>query len=578
MEFYSGLGFLILFATIGGALAIRFKQPAVLGLLVMGAIVGPHYLALVPDSEMLTAFADIGAVLLLFTIGIEFNVNKLSKLGTRVFLIALFKLGIVFLLSYELGSIFGIFSELGSLGPLYLGAILSITSTAIVVRILEQKEMINRKEVPILVAMLIVEDLFAIFALTVFSGTNAGHSPTSINLLLSIITALAILSAVYLVMLRLLRIVFDWLVKYQAGETMVLTALSLGVGMSYLAQAEPLNLTPSIGAFLAGSLVASLPKGEELERAISPFALVFSSLFFISVGMVVDLKSIGQYWQLIAVISIANIIFKFAGTSVSAYLFGFSSKSAVFSGLAMLSVGEFSLLIAREGSKVAGSFDLLGITSAVVLISSITTSVTIGKYEWFHGVTSNLMPNALKRRGRRFSEHMRVIIETLEQPGRFSAALGRASASMLDNAGIIGLFMGVISIGWYLFSEYSVKILGAEVNIFGAITAIVAIIIAYLVYRLAKFFLVEYNLVRLSLLSKHPHEFAASHLASDFLKLILVLILFIASPFLFSVLDVPPYISRIMVVFIFLVLIWRFMDLIGFERGKSDRNQVFFKE
>ncbi|MFH1257628.1 MAG: cation:proton antiporter, partial [Candidatus Micrarchaeota archaeon] len=273
MEFYSGLGFLILFATIGGALAIRFKQPAVLGLLVMGAIVGPHYLALVPDSEMLTAFADIGAVLLLFTIGIEFNVNKLSKLGTRVFLIALFKLGIVFLLSYELGSIFGIFSELGSLGPLYLGAILSITSTAIVVRILEQKEMINRKEVPILVAMLIVEDLFAIFALTVFSGTNAGHSPTSINLLLSIITALAILSAVYLVMLRLLRIVFDWLVKYQAGETMVLTALSLGVGMSYLAQAEPLNLTPSIGAFLAGSLVASLPKGEELERAISPFAL-----------------------------------------------------------------------------------------------------------------------------------------------------------------------------------------------------------------------------------------------------------------------------------------------------------------
>ncbi|MFH1258027.1 MAG: hypothetical protein V1658_03750, partial [Candidatus Micrarchaeota archaeon] len=78
--------------------------------------------------------------------------------------------------------------------------------------------------------------------------------------------------------------------------------------------------------------------------------------------------------------------------------------------------------------------------------------------------------------------------------------------------------------------------------------------------------------------SKHPHEFAASHLASDFLKLILVLILFIASPFLFSVLDVPPYISRIMVVFIFLVLIWRFMDLIGFERGKSDRNQVFFKE
>lgn len=567
------LGSLILFATVAGALAIRFKQPAVIGLLAIGALVGPNYLAFIKESDTINLFADVGAVLLLFTIGIEFNVSKLSKLGMRVFLIAMFKLGIVFLLSYWFGALLGLSPVLS----LYMGAILSISSTALVVRVLEQKEMINRKEVPILVASLIVEDLFAIFALTVFSSLNAGQRITSLDLAISIITAVAILSIVYVIMLRLLRAVFDWLVRYQAGETMVLTALSLGVGLSYIAQS--LNLTPSIGAFLAGSLVASLPKGEELEKAISPFALVFSSLFFMSIGMLIDLNSLGQYWLIILLISVANIAFKFVGTGISAYLFGFSSRSAVFAGLAMLSVGEFSLLIAKEGAHLAANtIDLVGITSVVVFISSLATSLLVGKYESVHRVTSNIMPNSLKKRGRRFAEYMREIIEAIESGGRFTAAYAKATTSILENAGTIGLFLGLIVGGWYLLSNYTVEIFGIAVGAFGILATFALIVILFLAYKIVKNFAFEYNLMRISL-SRHRHEFSASHIAGDFAKLILVLALFILSPFLLSVIDMPAGFSRIIIVFVFLVLVWRFLDLIGFEKDKPEKeNRLFFKD
>ncbi len=575
MTLFSDLGILILFAAIAGALAIRFKQPAVIGLLAIGAIIGPNYLGWVQESAIVDTFSNIGAVLLLFTIGIEFNISKLSKLGVRVFLIAFFKLGIVFLLSFWFATLIGPLAEFGPMMPLYLATILSITSTALVVRVLEQKEMINRKEVPILVAALIVEDLFAIFALTVFSGLNAGKS-VAMNLLFSIVFALALLSLVYFILLRLLRIVFDWLVKYQAGETMVLTALSLGVGLSFLA--ESFSLSPSIGAFLAGSLVASLPKGEELENAISPFALVFSSLFFMSIGMLIDLNTLGQFWQIIVLVAAANLIFKFAGMSISAYLFGFSSKSAVFSGLAMLSVGEFSLLIAREANGSVGSLDLVGITSVVVFISSLATSLLVGRYEIVHTFSSAIVPFSLKRRARKFASYMKEIMDAFEAPGRFRYALGKASSSIVDHIGIIGIFLGIIFAGWYLLSNYDVKLLGLSVNAFGILAFIAIAVISFISYKLLKYVLIEYNLVRLSLLSRHRQEYTATHIASDFTKLILVLLMFIASPFLLSVFEVPAALSRIIIIFIFFVLIWRFLDLIGLERGKPEEKQLLFKD
>ncbi|MFH0923033.1 MAG: cation:proton antiporter, partial [Candidatus Micrarchaeota archaeon] len=347
-DLFSEIGFLILFSAIGGALAIRFRQPAVLGLLFIGAVAGPGMLGLVNQTETITLFADIGAILLLFTIGIEFSIGNLLAGGLKVFLMAASKLALVFLLSYELALLLG----LSDLAALYLGVITCITSTALFIRVAEQKGFANRDEMRILVGILIVEDVFAIFALTFFSSLGTSSEFGGIQIITSILESLAILGLAYLVLSKLLRSVFEWLARYQAAETMVFATLGLGVGLSYLAQL--LGLTPSIGAFLAGSLVASLPRGKDLEKAILPFALVFSSMFFVSMGMFVNPTLLAQNAGLVIAFCVANIIFKFSGTTVSTYAFGFSSTSAVFAGLTMLPVGEFSLLVASQGAGAVG--------------------------------------------------------------------------------------------------------------------------------------------------------------------------------------------------------------------------------
>ena len=142
------LGILFLCAIIGGIIANRLKQPAVFGLLLVGAIIGPSSLNLVKDANMIKIMADFGAILMLFIIGLEFDVSKLVKLGARSILIGLLKVAIILFFGYEMTLLLGFSSKIA----LFAGVILSFSSTVVVVKILEQKEMFRRKEVPLLIA------------------------------------------------------------------------------------------------------------------------------------------------------------------------------------------------------------------------------------------------------------------------------------------------------------------------------------------------------------------------------------------------------------------------------------------
>ena len=406
------VGILVLFATIAGVLANRFKTPPVLGLLLAGAVVGPHLLGLISQNDSINLFSEIGAILLLFAIGSEFSASKLAQMGIRVLAIAVLKLSIVFFLTFQLAVFLG-FSQVGAL---YLGAILSITSTALMIKIVEQKNYLQRKEVPILIASLVIEDIFAVFALAVFS--NIGNGQIQANAIAaSISISILALVAAYIIVRKVLSFILDYFIKYQAAETMTLLALSVGVGFSYFA--EVIGLTPSIGAFLAGSIVASLPKGELLEKSISPFILAFSSIFFLSIGMLIDVGSIQQNAWIIIVLVIANMLFKFIATSASTFLLGFTRSQAVFSGLAMLSVGEFSLIIAKEGSMAVG-FDLLGTTAAIVFFSTLASAASLDKFEGLSGFLSKATPKAVRTTTKDVSKVFVGAIKSLESAGKTS--------------------------------------------------------------------------------------------------------------------------------------------------------------
>src|SRR3989338_5511443 len=194
------LGILFVCAIIGGIIANKFRQPAVFGLLLVGALIGPSSLNLVQDAKMINMMAEFGAILILFIIGLEFDMSKLMKLGARSILIGLLKFAIVLFFGYETTLLLGFSSKVA----LFVGVILSFSSTVVVIKVLEQKHMFSRSEVPLLIAVLIIEDILAVLALTFFSGVkDSGIGMVSI--FEKIIFSIAILIFAYFILMKMLK-------------------------------------------------------------------------------------------------------------------------------------------------------------------------------------------------------------------------------------------------------------------------------------------------------------------------------------------------------------------------------------
>ncbi len=400
----------LLFAAAAGVLSVRFRLPPVAGLLIAGMVIGPNILHLV-DLPTINTFADIGAILLLFMIGVEFSVAKLLSTGLRAVFSSMLLVLISFLIMHQLAILLGF----RALDSLYIASMFSMSSTAIMMKLLEQKRLLERQEVPVLVTMLIVEDIIAVFMLTFFSNLEAGGYAAE-GILGSVLVSLGVLAFTYFVLLSLLRKFSDVFLRYQAEDTTIMFAFGLGIGMSALASV--LGLTPSIGAFLAGSIIAGLPNGRDLEAAMRPFSLVFSSFFFLSVGMLIDPGSMAATAGQTAILIGAFMVMVFLATTFTYYLITASGRSSVFAGLAMLPLGEFSLLIAKEGAAVQG-INLVGMAAVGVLVSSLVCAATLRKseilYSWLRRSTPPWMLETLSNA----SAYFRNVISSFEPEGYF---------------------------------------------------------------------------------------------------------------------------------------------------------------
>ncbi len=466
------LGILFLCAIVGGIIATRFKQPAVFGLLLVGAIVGPHSLKLVENVDMITTMAEIGAILMLFTIGLEFDISKLLKLGARSILIGLLKFAIVLFFGYQATLLMGFSVQVA----LFIGVILSFSSTVVIVKVLEQKEMFSRKEVPLLIAVLIIEDILAVFALTFFSGVkdpSAGILPIFEKIIFSV----AILIFAYIIMMKVLKYVISIIRKNSSDESL-LTFLSLGLGALFSWFASYLGLTPSAGAFLAGSLIASLPNAKEYGKAIRPWALIFTSIFFISMGTMVDFATVKSYLPLIGVLLLTVIVSRFIAVGfVTKLLANFRDDQPLFSSIAMISVGEFSLLVAKEGQKFGLGIDLVTITAAIIFTTAIIMSIGINYSEKIHSSFNSRGSSRAKIRFEKLSGYMRRFFDQTEIENFFTNKL-KSESKLALMLGIVLLFAflilrkfsllirpGLSPIFLYAFYGLSLIILGYLLNL-----------------------------------------------------------------------------------------------------------------
>lgn len=403
--------FFIVFALLGTVLSVKLRQPYVVGLLLFGMIAGPNVLGLVKDAGLISTFSDLGAMLLLFSVGIEFSVSRIMKSGLRAVLITAFKMGTLFFFTYEAALYFG----LDLTASLALGAMLSITSTAVMFKIVSEKGMAKNPTMPLLFSMLIVEDLVAVAALTFFSSLGT-PSPTYEDKFVSVLFSLGLLGGFYLLVRRHLSDAIFRLTSSFSEETLIFVSFSLCLVMGTVAAYA--GLSPAIGAFLAGSIISALPNSRRIARTINPLLLTFAALFFLSLGMQIDPATVASNLGMSLSLSALFVLACFASVFVALYVTGATTQNAIFGASSMVVLGEFSLLIASEYTGPYSQL-LMAAGSLGVMATAIVSSFLLGRQQQLLSLESRAFPPWLRRAGAHLSDYFTGLLRDFSPRGAF---------------------------------------------------------------------------------------------------------------------------------------------------------------
>lgn len=397
-ELISDLGFILITAAIVTLTFRRLKQPVVLGYLIAGFILGPHvpYMPTVSDPKSVQVWAEIGVIFLLFGLGLEFSFKKLARVGKSASITALFEVVIMVGIGFLTGLALG-WSKMDSL---FLGGILSISSTTIIVRAFDELGLKGKRFVSLVFGVLIVEDLVAILLLVLLSTVAVTQTLSGTELLTSSLRLGFFLLLWFLVGIYLLPPLLNRVRTLLTDETALVVALGLCLLMVVIA--TKVGFSPALGAFVMGSLLAETRDAKRIEHLVTPVRDLFAAVFFVSVGMLIDPKILVQYGFEIFLLTIITIVGKFASSALGALVSGRNLKDSVHAGLSLSQIGEFSFIIATLGLtlKVTSPF-LYPIAVAVSAVTTFTTPYLIKAadpfWKWLRTVIPENFMNLLDR-------------------------------------------------------------------------------------------------------------------------------------------------------------------------------------
>lgn len=342
-EFLSLLAILFGGGMVGAWLMHKIKFPTIIGFILIGIIAGPYGLSIVEDTELINLLAEFGIIILLFVIGLEFSIHKLKRVGLNGIIIGTVQLGIVFCAGYVLGMAL----EWSHLEALFLGSILAITSTAISLRFLRDLNLVNTKEWNTVVTILIIEDLAAVFLLTFLGNASEGAGFGLTDLGIMVIQNFIFFVLTFAIGIKIIPKLLEYVSKIKMEEASFITALSLAFGLAVLANF--LGLSSAIGAFLMGMIIASSKFSGSVTKKVLPLRDFFILIFFVSIGMLVNIALIPDAILIAIPIVIVAIVAKFVGNMFSASMAGNTFISATTIGAVMVPIGEFSFIIAKLG-------------------------------------------------------------------------------------------------------------------------------------------------------------------------------------------------------------------------------------
>lgn len=334
---------LLLFSVIVVLILNRFKLPSILGFLLTGLIIGPHGFSLVKASEEIDIIAEIGVILLLFVIGMELSIRQLLNMRRMVFiggsiqvlLVVTVTTGVAYFLDFTITE------------AVFIGFLFSLSSTAIVLKILNDRNELSSPHGRNALGILIFQDIIVvpmILVTPILAGESGELGPSIVSLVIkfSLVIVLTFVGARYII-----PALFYQVAKTKSKELFIITTIAVCFLVAYLTSIAGLSL--ALGAFLAGLIISESAYSHQATSIILPFREVFTSFFFISIGMLLNLSFLIENWFMVLILVVSLFIFKTMLVGSAAALLKFPKTTILLTGLSLFQVGEFAFILSKTG-------------------------------------------------------------------------------------------------------------------------------------------------------------------------------------------------------------------------------------
>ena len=372
----------------GGLVARLMKLPVIVGYLVAGVVVGPYTPGVFAHPAAVHPLANLGVILLMFAVGVQFSLQELRAVQKTALVAGGAQIIGTILLGVGLGAVLG----WGIYGGLFLGCAISLSSTAVVMRLLEERGEIGTGHGSVIMGISVVQDLSLVVMVALLPALAQIESSAAVGLtgvLLALLRAGAFIAATVLLAMRGVPLLLDAVARIGSRELFLLTVIGICFAAAISAELSGLGLP--LGAFLAGLVISESDYAHEVFSQVRPLRDVFSALFFVSVGMLLNPTFVASHWESILLVVAAIVIGKALLVSIPVYLVGWHGRIALLTGLGLAQIGEFSFVLASMGASkqlIPAEIGSVILSSALItiLLSPFLFQASDPLYRWLNGI------------------------------------------------------------------------------------------------------------------------------------------------------------------------------------------------
>jgi CPA2 family monovalent cation:H+ antiporter-2 len=420
----------------------KIKQPLVLGYIIAGFLVGPHFhlLPTVADEENIKILAEIGVIFLLFSLGLEFSFKKLMRVGGTASITAFVEIAFITIAGYYTGKWMG----WSTMDSLFLGGMLASSSTTIIIRAFDELGVKTKQYARIVFGVLVVEDIVVILLMVLLSTIAVTKQFAGTEILYTVSKLLFFLALWFIAGIFLLPTLLKRAKSLLDEETLLILSIGLCLGMVVLA--TQVGFSAELGAFIMGSIIAETTSAEKVERVTKPVKDLFGAVFFVSVGMMIDPQAIIQYGWPVICVTLLTLFGKLFSTTLGALLSGQPLKQSVQVGMSMAQIGEFAFIVATLGLSLGVISDFLfPVAVGASAITTFTTPYLIKFSEPFYLFLERILPAKLVKRLNSYSSST----QDIQAENEWNVVLKSYATIILTN-GIILLALAVFSINFLI--------------------------------------------------------------------------------------------------------------------------------